>query len=637
MAFKNNTKIDQIKDYLKKSNDYSHKTDIIKFLKKNKDLPFNEDVLYDVLKIIIDNDLQFDISIAEAQKLYNIIVYQEDNLEQYKMFLSIFPIHQKCDNYASFRGISNFEILYNMFENKKLLESIYREITNMSYTYYVYNYIIEVREYFVDEIAFYASIMKFIRIVKSEKRFDYQIEPFKNEQIENAKKMAGLYEINEKELEELPKKIEYLKKEQKLLDEKILKTNQLIEQFLATIDKDMEKYDKEKQEELKQLIKDYVEEHLDELKKTNNEISDNSKIDTLIEQLMLYNNKSNNSASTNRTNLTNNVDKRNEIYINHILMNIKEDINSSALKKIGNGNIEIDEKIIDELKEIIDSRNALDLSEKMYEYYKLYYYALYNNTEDIFYDLHNLMSLEEIKYKYLESDIVSKFDKDLYIYLFPLRSYLIDKFYDSIDLLIEILNINKDYFYKLTVEEILKITKIFDIETLAQCDSIFGSNISYIYSSYDSQEIEKAFKTYKNIYDINPKFKFFLDFLYKDDIIYQIFTLEEIANLNEIQQQRLYDLIYDINVDLAIKYKEFIRNCVLKENLEVYIDTNVLQMFEKNVIKPEQYLLLNYDISSKIVRKYIDTKYSDIELIVETVKLKKYVKQGKKYIKNKDK
>ena len=292
MALKNNTKIDQIKSYLKKSNDYRYKDQMINFLKQNKNLPFNEDVLYDVLKIIIDNNLDFYTSINDAQKLYDTIVCDENNLEQYKMFLRIFPMHQQCDNNTTFKDANNFEIIYNMFENKKLLESIYKEIKDMNNTYYVYDYIIEARQYFVDEIAFYSSIMKFIISIKNNNIYlASEKEKFKEKQIENAKKMAGLYEINEQELEELPQKLFFITSEQNKIKIKLQEISKIVDNFLSKLDKDIENHRTEKKQDLQQ-IKNYVleiENYTNEIKQNSNETSSNSKIDELIEQLMIYN------------------------------------------------------------------------------------------------------------------------------------------------------------------------------------------------------------------------------------------------------------------------------------------------------------------------------------------------------------
>lgn len=640
MILKNNSKINEIKNYLKKSNDYEDKDAMIKFLKGNNNLPFNEDVLYDILKIIIDNNLEFRDAIYASQQLYSIIVSDEKNLEQYKLFLSIFPMFIKNSS-LSFKNIINFQTLYYMFENKQLLINLYNRIQNVKKEDLLFKYIIEIREYFVDEIAFYSSIMKFIDILENTWQHCI-IEELMEEQIENAKKMAGLYEIDEDELKYLPMKIEKLNKRQDELEEKLNKANRLVDEFLLIIDENIEKDNRQRKESLEE-IKQYI----SEFKKNNvisKEDTKESKIDKLIEQLILFNNKSyeeknleiksniDTKDKNQLLNLNRNVNLNSDIIIDNILLRLKGYIYINTNNEIGNGSKEIDEKMKKIIRRLvyIDKNNIVNLPDELY--YTLYYYALYNNTLDILNEIACRLKLETISFLYLKYDIVSKFNKDVYLKLVLERGYLItNTFSKNIDLLAKLIAINPDFDTEHSTEFIMEAINLFGIDTVAQPDPIFEENL-------DALET-RDLSTYKSIYDINKDFKVFDGFVLLNDN--NIFTLEEFANFNQEMTEKVeknLNIIRNVIYRYGIKYKDFLRKFILLNDLECEFHIRVFDLFDLGYITPEEYLLLDNKISNELLWSYINLKnnYEGIKKIDNKIKLKKQLRKANKYLKNKE-
>lgn len=228
----NESKIQKLITYISNDENYRDKQDAINYL---NDLLTNEgissfcgeDVLCDIVDNIIKKDSSFDRSIKSAKKLYKIIVFDEGNAEQVQIFNKIFNFYLSNEFY-----ISDMKILYNLFNDKKIL------LLLIDYLYesrsdYIIKYIKLARQYYVDEQAFLSAIVE----VHENLSMSYYPNEVIQSKLKEDKINAGIIEFDTDKLDENYKKITKLSSELKeCIDEvKILKKSS------AEVDENLEK------------------------------------------------------------------------------------------------------------------------------------------------------------------------------------------------------------------------------------------------------------------------------------------------------------------------------------------------------------------------------------------------------------
>lgn len=640
-----NSKLDKIYEYLKKNKDYSYNSVIIKYLKNKNNLTFDDDVLADVLTYTIDNNLEPINSINDAESLYNIIVFDKNDSEQYSLFFKILPLYR---NYKNIIDINDFQTLYFIFQDKKMILGLYSTIAKYNNEIFKnvqalktwYEYILEARRYYIDEQAFYSSIIDTLKTLPKVD-IDYYID----KKLEEDKQMSGIYNINEDSIKTLEHTIECLKDESTEIEEKLKEAEILANSFTNNIEEKM-KYANAQNKILLNELRDYAfefEQSIRGLKKdlpinNNHEMqSTNTKLDTLIEKLQQYtnNNISNSNINNNNCIETNQCDEIMDFYLKQEIAIIKYNIVKKDYK-IKKDVTEIDECVINKIKEIFLQTKKFTLERENEQVLTAYYWALYNDNIKIYNRVITTIDFNNYKFELFlfNKNITDKFEEDVYISLFPDRIPLISKFYkeDKIDLLVQLLNKNLEFDLEYDIfhyhfKGLIKALEIFGVETIAKCDPILFQNIKEL-------NLEQ-YEYYKQIYDINPQFEVF-----KNHLIYpnEIYSTEELSKLNLKSQENLYDLFnnglyYTRKID-AIEFtaykdeiKKFISILSNDENKINYISPKLLDL--ENIMLFEQYVSLEYAAQKEIVT-IISKEISPIA----KMKVKKIVKnmQRKKYL-----
>lgn len=607
----NNDKLDKIYDFLKKNKDYSYNSLMIKLLKNNKFSSFDDDFLEDTLTYIIDNDLEPTSSINEAEKLYNIIVFDKNDKEQYSLYLKLLPLYHENNNIIN---IKDFQVLYYLFQDKKLvlgLYSVISEYKNFDLLKKWYNYIIEARRFYIDEQAFYSSIINTLKTLPKTD-IDYYID----KRLKEDREMSGIYNVDEDKIKNLQNDIECLKEESIEIEKKLKDADILTKSFIDSIDEKI-RYTDNKSKIILNELRDYafgIEEGIRRLKSDSSILSNNditkseTKLDILIEELQKYNN------SKNITQIVEEKENDNldEIFSFDIpakqeLSLIKRVIDKEHLQ-ITKDTKKIDDEIIFEISKLLKVNNKTSLSDEDRCIYVFYYWALYNDNLDFYHYMSSNVNFYREGYKllvFLNKEVTNKFSKDVYISLFLNKRNMLYDFiiYKKIDLLIELLKINPSFEITFSIDKLDEVVDMFGINEIAKCNDILFHNLGLLETS--------QFSYYKKIYNINPNFK-----IYRSNIIYEneIYTCEEMANLNLEQQKIIWILINNdifdrnyINNSNLIQYKDNIRNITniiynSDNKDDIYISDEIIKLDYEFFSK--KYINLDRESQRSIIRSF---------------------------------
>ena len=646
MIINRNTKLYELYKYLKNCNDYCDKKEMLDFFKyNNKYIPFNDELLYDILKIIIDYNLEFS-SYDSAIYIYNSIVTDKNNKEQIELFKKFFIDYVTNKNSYN----DEFIYLYSLFENKTLLLNILKKIqnNNIQVNYImldkIYNYIFTSRRFYIDEVAHYSSVISLIDQVLKNIHNKEKIDEIIDEQLDSDKQLAGLYDFDFSKINDYEEELKEIEYDEEQIYSKLEQINSLIDSFYKNVDKNIEDRKNISKKALIELKEYSLQIHQKENAIKIEEKQNNEKLDTLIEELKKFN-ENNSKCKSNKSNSLE-IDKEDifpsidkirkedpnliEQTTSDIIFNIKMYINNESPMKIGSGKTEIDKKLSSRISKILLlDKGKIFLSDNDYEFFKFYYYALYNNTIDMFNNLYGRTLNNKNLYVLLQKDVVEKFDKDLYLSIIRQNGNLLINFYNynQIDLLSNILIINPNFYTEVRVDKIKRVIDIFGIDIVTKWNDEFNENIDNL-NFYD-------IKDYKKIYDINPNFRVerideYTIFSYFNEIE-SIFTLEEIAKFSLIKQRNVWKLFDRYTIEYITKNKDIIRKIIISEDININVD-DCLAAFRLSKLSTEQYLMLTQEEIIDLINN-IEYK-SKLHSYVGVKKFNKVLSKIKKDLKN---
>lgn len=674
------TRIEKIYDYLKWNSSYAYKKDAMTFIKNNvldgQMFIYSEDTLADILITIINNEWRFDKAIKTVNTLYNVIGINKNNDDENELFLKLFTQYMSSEGVID--TIDYYSYVYSTFENKKLILELYnilnvKKMSSENISMIIY-YMSQARKYYVDETAFFASIVnlidKFYTSVKLDK------SELVNKELETAKKVAGVYDIDEKYLDNLPfiisdvaNRQHDLEDKQFELDNKLKEAEAYIEQVFKSIDsckkenEIIEAYNRKDLEEIKEMTHE-VKDIIDNFKSdVNNGVSSesSSKLDTLIDQLVSLNNKlivsnldtsksSNNESIEDKSLIsTKNESESNEImdlYLNNLIGKIKKDIDEYCHFEFELYDAtEVDNKfkkyLIDSFNcNSVDSVDQLAIHSPTYNFLLRYYWALYNSTLEIFKVVMTKYDVKDLNIIIFSKDVVSQFDEKEYINMLFNNMDLLVPFAKSneIHTLKEILSINPNFEFIKGYSSFLELSEIFNIEEIALNKENFRKSVESLHSGYSFEM--NLLKKFRDLYRINPDFKLSSRAVLR--IPDFIFSRDEKAHFNDQQQEWINSLIYDGEYYRAEygDYSEFtdeeikiVRDLVLNCS-DAYISREVISIIKdkKFNINTEQYLQLSYEESKKLMDLYTIYYKTDILAFKQKNKVLKLAKQTLKEV-----
>lgn len=607
-----NDKLYKIHEYLKKCNDYKDKNDMMNFLSnKHKNITiFNDELLFDILTIIIDNNLYFEDSYLDAIALYDDIVYDENDNKQIEIFKRFFIQYET--NINVFSSYSQFSTIYSLFENKELLLSILKKLQtkgdiDSDILEYIYNYMIMARRFYIDETAYFSSISCIIDKILINKHSSIVIKQIIEEELEKDKKLAGLYEIDIKEINENENKLKEVNEKQVYLKEQLENIKNLVNQFLSNSDS--------KIEEVKKMFDEY-----------NNELNlQNQRFDDHINENIVKDT----SFQTYNSFLSNPYNPNLYSVITEELEKIRTEL------KLPNYNEKTDNIMINYLKNIFSSTldNPKSIIKRNHKYFVNYYIALYNETLNVFMILKDQTDIEKLPNFVFDKDVVNSFEIKVYIDLVLNNFNILSYFYHlgKIYMLSQMMDINKNFislfsnskFLEDRVFSIDKVVEIFGIEEVANYNEIFIKNIEEILVP----GFDDFLNSYKKIYDINKNFIIYQDACLR---IENLLKIEEIAYLDEKAQKMISKLCYgDVISDFN---SEQLKEIIFNKGYIVY-DYDIsflLNSHDTYDISLDQYIDLDYNKQQEL-KKLCEgiTKHKPIiDRLAYGHKIKKFIKNN---------
>lgn len=233
---------------------------VLNYLKQKletEDFIFSLDEFSLIVNELNKNYIIFNDKIKIIEKMHYRIVNDKNSYEQKQLFMKMFNIGLNDSFVLSEIIFSDYFYVYDLFENKVLFLNLFEYLVKMNsklrdgYSY-LFKYIRESRQYYVDEIMFFTNI---INVLEKYNGFidDTAINVLLNED----KKKAGIYEVSLNTIEELEYKILSLKEiiagYEKNIDERYKEANDNISSYEQSLVNRLEK----KFEELNKQIIDY--------------------------------------------------------------------------------------------------------------------------------------------------------------------------------------------------------------------------------------------------------------------------------------------------------------------------------------------------------------------------------------------
>lgn len=490
-----------IKKILKKDKNYKDKKELLRYIDEGI-FKIEEDVLCKVLIIIINQNLSFDF-IKVFEKLYNVIVYNKNDIN---LFLKAASFTKNVD----IKTINNFESFYMLFKNKKLAIDIYKhfnlidnydDITLISY------YIIKARKYYIDEKAFYFSIISVINEISKD---NLNSEEIINNHLKEDKKIGGSYDYLQK-LENLASTLEERKKRKEKNDNELKEI------------KDKIKVIKEN-EKLNRLLK---------LEKENK------------------NKKINQSSEKKYYKITSN---EKALVFDVVLASIKKEISNEDYLLVNT--LKIDNRFKDALYNsvFIDENRTGEilLQDEIKNFLKFYYFSLYNDTLFMFHQIIKKVPISKLSLFNFEKEVVREFkgEEEFYINIISKANSVLKKFKEEKDMstLKEIIKINPSFLnvevYGFNYDKIKSATRFFGVEEVA--NSLETGFIKYI-------NLDMRMNKVKKLLEINPLFYNMFNQL--NPIFFEVFHEKEIASLNETQIKDAIKIFKDIQYSVPSLYK----------------------------------------------------------------------------------
>ena len=494
-------------------------------------LPYSEDILLELIEYSILNEEE-NIKINRSIEVYNFFKINPNFKEQIDVLNRLtINDHISLDNQV-------YEI-YNLFNNKKIFLSII-ELANNDLDY-IYEYIIRAKKYYVDEKAFYSSVFSLInQINNSEEQYDYDdIQKLINIKLYEDTRISGLFGKNREDLELAFNKLQQLNKQQSIIGKNINKIEEELTRVLNKVNKKIEQSDNEK-------------------------ISALEEIGNILYELKL------NFNVVDKPIIDNKYDIKNKCL--DILKEVKSDTGINDVS-------ELDSIMLEYIMDDLIKNNEFHI-----ELYKIWYYALYNNTTHI---IEHFSNFELKDYKILlNKNIINKIGEEKYYKLIKSdRSHLIVNFVEAneIDFLKEIIETNPDFDYSVNKNIFIKKLKIalnkLGMEVIN--NPVFENNMHKLFYRND---FEKTLNYYKEIYLINPNFEIYLPI--EKYIEANIFTVEEIALLSYKKQSIIDHMLLNYhNLEEYGKYKEELKKIFLTENEELTLQEKSIQKLKRKINK----------------------------------------------------
>lgn len=523
--FETSKLIKKVSDYLTDKVDKNMLNNVIYHIKhKRENTTFNDDVYFDVIQVLTENDNLGIINIDYADLIYQIV--KDDN--DYSFFLRILPYI--INDFAAFKKI------YSLFENKNYLIPLFKKMEEIdeyqkendldNYNpnfgrgdYYIHNFKIDYRNYFLDDKTYFSFAISCLNKLLNKKSYENGL--FKDEKIE----------------EILSKEYDFIELEDNInsISNKIDDTKEVASTTTNNIDDIINKLDTEI---------DSAKDKLTETIKNNT-----SNVDDKINELLnkddgLFNKQKDEVSDLVDTKL----EKQKKQKVKEVLEEIKQYLRNNNLC---DGSLEIDRIILEELSYL----NYTKLKEtEAINKYIIEYWAIYNNNA-YYLNYYHYGDNNSYWIKILDKNISSKFEP--YYYELLLR-YNIDVLFsyidnDMLDELIqmfkilyrkkELFDFDDEFIYgRINIKKIKKAIELFGVEKLIK--DIPKKNIEILN--------EDQLEYYKKILDINPRFD-----LETPQLIYEneIFTLDEVAHLSIQEQDILKKLLHT-----QIRKKEEIEN-----------------------------------------------------------------------------
>lgn len=561
-----NIKSEKIKLIIKKAKNYKYKKELLKYL-NNSVYDFDEDLLYEILLIIINkSNINFRSFLLISKNLYDIMVYNKSDIS---IFLKALSYMENDINWYN-----DYKYIYVLFENKRFSLVIFKyllEVKNDKVLKSIFSYINDMRKYYIDEGAFFSSVINVINKVLEEDDYDFII----NEQIKKEKEFLDIYDEEKENLIKNAKKIE----------EKEFDRNHKLHQIDGLLcDLKYLKEQKQKQNEIKPLISKI--ERLEEIK-NDKEYSENT-----------LNNKRKDIKPKSKENTKINIKKKIDLVLKKIKDNIKDneyDITYS---------VELDLEFEETLYQIFFKEKVVDddilYHSSIYKFLELYYFALYNDTLSIFHKIISKKNISYLPFWYFDKNLAKQFNEEEYVYLILNYANKLYVFYkdNEIDTFKKMLKINPK-FLDLNIDgaNLMIATKNFKVEKIANAKE---NGLINIFENVKPKDYSLS----KKIFDFNPNF----DFKLLNEKLTYIFSVKEIAFLNKEQIEKTLKIIKEYlkehkNDKMSENDKKIIKKFSLETNSKAIYDYVLHDVFEHNAFKVrvEEYLLLNEEDSKKVI------------------------------------
>lgn len=207
------TELEKLLDYFKSHAEIKNRDKFIEILTPivNGDMvakSMPDEVLCHVISVI--SSLKKDPEcIIKSKCLYNIVVQDDKNNEQVELFYRFFDLYMKREK--MFGNFEDFEIVYNLFANKNLVLSLYRydeyKYIDNSVFKSIIDYAVKIRKYYVDEEAYYGAVMCLTQNLSKKPFSNGTRADIINEALLEDKSAAGIYEIDEDNIEKIAVKV----------------------------------------------------------------------------------------------------------------------------------------------------------------------------------------------------------------------------------------------------------------------------------------------------------------------------------------------------------------------------------------------------------------------------------------------
>lgn len=663
MNNKKDIKLAKIYKLLKLCKDTEFVTEAMKYINTHKQAPFFEDdILVDVFAIIVKNNINFQ-GVIEAEKLYNLIVSDKNNERQRMNFLKLLNIL-----FVKKHGIISLEMIENiyiLFENEKYSMGLFNAfdsdiIVTRLVMSEIYSYILQARQYYVDEGSLYSSILQVIAKIKElvPNINLIKITEIIDRALERDKKLAGLYDIDEAKIEASLSTLKELNEKQEKLEQKIADCLKIINNLYEDIEKKIAENKSFNKDVLLEIREAYAKiQNITSEVNSDNVLSSSavidlfsSKLDNLIQKLTRNNLVQNNTPAQEsrpsnqqllvleqKRNITINDDN---FFYNMFLSEIKGKIRKSILE-ISNCdcNFNIEEKEIEfeeKLKEIINFNvvdknmmqvilNNLKVNDNTFMFLRGYYWALYNDSVELLKILIEKISISKLDIRILSKNVINLFKQDEYLDLAINRSGTLIAFINvrNVELLARLNTINPNY--KLAIYDSGDILSA-NLNKLIKAIELFGIEIiAANHENLDKMLEEFSIEFYliiKRMFDINQSFEIYIS-LYPFTICMKFFDVSEFAFFTKQEQERLARLMTDYawgNDDMkemfdklfSVYYEDVIK--LISSNSNICISCWILEMIDNSIISMDGYLSLDYEKSCKIINIY-ESKHKNKKVV----------------------